>query len=534
MNLTRGVVFTSRADYGVRRGLAAIREAVPDCRWLVVCATPRRSLSGIIASQRRNLRRHGWRWIPYQAGEAMRMLHARLRGPRRLPDQQPGASFELDALRRLDGVEWIDVDDLHSAATLARVREFAPQLGLSLAAPILRAELFEIPTLGTLNLHKGKVPDFRGMPAAFWELFTGAREVGCTVHRVSAALDAGDVLLADTIPVRAFSSVRGLQILLDEMGIDLVARAVRRIADASASFAPQQPGGHTYRRPTLAQEAALRRRQAAQHASRGASERIKDALFWIYCRCLAPLPRWLRGLTNMQRVVVLLYHRVNDDMRDDLTVGIEQFERQMSWIAEHCQVVSLDAVSAGTFSRRSPRPIVAVTFDDGYLDNYEIAARVLLRLRLPATFFVSTGRIGNDSGFDHDLRRKGEKLPTMSWDHLRTMRRWGFDVGSHTVTHLDCGRAPLADIRAELDESREHLRENLALARVAFAYPFGGREHITEEARDQARKAGYSACLSAFGGYNDGDIDPFRIRRISISHRFSLLGFRARLEGMWR
>jgi hypothetical protein len=89
-------------------------------------------------------------------------------------------------------------------------------------------------------------------------------------------------------------------------------------------------------------------------------------------------------------------------------------------------------------------------------------------------------------------------------------------------------------VRAELERSRDELRERLAVRELAFAYPFGGRQHITEEARAVSREVGYNACLSAFGGYNDGSIDPYRIRRVNISHAFSMLAFRARLEGMSR
>src|SRR4029450_566813 len=105
----------------------------------------------------------------------------------------------LASLQRLTNVHFMSVSDIHSESTLEAVRAFAPSLGLSLAAPILRESLFAIPELGTLNLHQGKLPEYRGMPPAFWELWNGADSVGCTVHLVDARLDTGAVVAETSV-----------------------------------------------------------------------------------------------------------------------------------------------------------------------------------------------------------------------------------------------------------------------------------------------------------------------------------------------
>jgi methionyl-tRNA formyltransferase len=533
MSLRRVVVFTTRADYAVLRGLVESHEALPACEWLVICVGARRTLRGRVRAEWRNLERNGWRWILHRLGAIVTTLTARDRKNDGAPSW-PGQRFRLDAVRRLPRLRWLEAPDIHATQVLESVRAFAPDLGLSLAAPILEPALFELPRLGTINLHKGRLPEFRGMPPAFWELVNGARSVGCTVHKVVRELDAGDVLLERTLAIPPHATLRGLQLMLDEAGIELTVEAMRLLDRGEAAWKPQGAGGRTFRKPTLAEEARLRRRMRAGRRDATMRTVLKDAWFWVFCRLLAPPARWWRALHARQRIVVLLYHRVNDDLRDNLTVGIEQFQQQMRWLAASCSVTSLDDITAGRADRRSTRPVVAVTFDDGYLDNYEVAARVLLRERIPATFFVSTGRIGNASGFDHDRRRLGTTLATMTWEHLQRMRDWGFELGSHTVNHIDCGREPLATVRLELEQSRDTLRERLGVARPAFAYPFGGREHCTPAVRELARETGFSALVSAFGGWNDGDIDSFDVRRIGIHHGFSMLAFRARLEGMAR
>ena len=222
------------------------------------------------------------------------------------------------------------------------------------------------------------------------------------------------------------------------------------------------------------------------------------------------------------RITVLLYHRVSDDARDNLTVGIAQFERQMALLRQHCHVLSIDEVVQCETVPASKRPLVAVTFDDGYADNFLHAAPILMRHRIPAAFFVSTGIVGTGSGrFPHDVRRGNPPIPVMSWDQIRCLRDWGFSIGSHSVTHIDCAAEPEERVRSELAESRETLDRELGTRDPIFGYPYGGRHHMTAQRLELVRQAGYSACLSAYGGSNVVRVDRFNVLRRGIHWQFS-------------
>ena len=119
----------------------------------------------------------------------------------------------------------------------------------------------------------------------------------------------------------------------------------------------------------------------------------------------------------------------------------------------------------------------------------------------------------------------------MTWDQLREMRALGFTIGSHTVTHLDCGSADVERVRAELVESRDTLRSELGIDDVIFAYPFGGRANMTPTVLRMVEELGFAGCLSAYGGYASGPIDRFNVERVGIECNFSMRAFRARLEG---
>jgi peptidoglycan/xylan/chitin deacetylase (PgdA/CDA1 family)/folate-dependent phosphoribosylglycinamide formyltransferase PurN len=535
--MARIAVFTSRLDYSVQRGIAAVLAALPDAQALVLVHAPRRRVDTLLRNQFRNLRRHGWRWIPHQTGDALARLRERLSRSRPGGTDRHGTPCGPGMAQTPD-VTVVQVEDINDEAVVRRVQEFQADLGISLAAPILRNPLFAAPRLGTLNLHKGKVPEYRGMPPAFWELYNGEKKVGCTIHQVDSGLDTGGIVLETEVPIAPYSTVRGLQLLLDQIGIELMREAAIQALSGTARVQSQRSGGRTYRKPTLGQEAALSRRLGRINEAQtphGLPVRLaRELTFRFYAGPFQALPRTLRMIRRRQRVVVLLYHRVNDDMRDNLTVGIEQFAEQMALLARSYPLVTIDDVVAGRVPRDSRRPAVAVTFDDGYLDNFKIAVPILLRYRVPAAFFVSTGKISSGEPFEHDMARLGRGPPAMDWQQLREMRDLGFTIGSHTVSHLNCAKAPAEQVQRELRESKRELEQRLGLTRVIFAYPFGGRNDINQVALEMVRAEGYTGCLSAYGGCNDGSIDSFNVRRTGIHHQFSMASLRAYLEGWTR
>jgi len=524
------VVFTADLDYTVRKGIVHIEKAIPDICWLVALHAPQKSFSILIRNQWLNFRRNGWRWLPYIFIETAKLYL--VKSDFRPNDKFPGYQYTLQWLSKQPNIKIIRVSDIHAPKSLEIVREFAPKLGLSLSAPILKPSLFSIPTEGTLNLHKGKVPDYRGMPPAFWELWNNENAIGCTVHFVDSKLDTGAVVREAAIERKKFSTLRGLQLTLDELGIDLMCEAVRDVLSRRVNARPQLGNGRTYRKPTLRQREELRKRLNLPKPRTVAL--IKDTAKKIF---FATRITWSRhiGSTIDSRgsVTVLLYHKVNDEIRDNLTVGVEQFNRQMELVGKYCHVLSLDQVLAGDFPQLG-KPNVCITFDDGYLDNFQYAVPILLRNNLPASFFVCTGVLDGTHLLPHDVARNGQAAPYLNWDQVLEMRRQGFGIGSHGVTHLDCGAETDEVVRSELVHSLNCLRSRLDLKDVVFAYPFGGRRNMTPQKLTIVKELGYSACLSAYGGVNKNPIDRFNVMRVGIDWSFSDAAFLYRCYGLAR
>ena len=104
------------------------------------------------------------------------------------------------------------------------------------------------------------------------------------------------------------------------------------------------------------------------------------------------------------RLSTLIFHRVlqaPDPLLPNEPTAAE-FEARMRWVQRHFNVIPLAEAIARLQSRTLPTRSLAITFDDGYADNEQIAAPILRKLGLPATFFIATGyldggRMFNDS-----------------------------------------------------------------------------------------------------------------------------------------
>jgi folate-dependent phosphoribosylglycinamide formyltransferase PurN len=195
---------------------------------------------------------------------------ARLPGPFAPP---PAPRLADEIARRVPSAVHLHYPDLHAPECLAHLRSLRPDLGLVFACYRLRRSLFAIPRLGTLNLHLGRPPEFRGSSPGFYELLAGVPEVGVTVHRVDDGLDSGPVLLQRGFPLDVapegdpiYYLGRFQREVLVPAGAAMMAEAVRLLARGEAVEVPQADRGRPHRRATWAQQRGLRRVVACRRA----------------------------------------------------------------------------------------------------------------------------------------------------------------------------------------------------------------------------------------------------------------------------
>lgn len=117
--------------------------------------------------------------------------------------ESSGSTGDLtEETARKHGVPVNFVDNYHSEDSISLIRNTNADLGIVFGTNIIKESVFGIPSQGSINLHQGLAPYYRGGPPVFWELFNDEKEVGLTVHFVASAVDTGDVILQRSVPLR--------------------------------------------------------------------------------------------------------------------------------------------------------------------------------------------------------------------------------------------------------------------------------------------------------------------------------------------
>jgi peptidoglycan/xylan/chitin deacetylase (PgdA/CDA1 family) len=283
-------------------------------------------------------------------------------------------------------------------------------------------------------------------------------------------------------------------------------------------------------------------------------------------------------LATRGRLTILIFHRVlpePDALLHDVWPAAV-FEDRMRWLRGTFNVLPLDQAVQRLHAGTLPARAAAITFDDGYRDNVEVAAPILARLGLTATFFIADGyldggRMFNDTVYEtlrrlpagaidlpvgeggrvvladatsrraaadrllRDLKylppperlrvcealaaRLTEPLPDdlmMDARQVQELERLGMSVGGHTVNHPILTSVSADEARAEICNNKARLESLLGHPITLFAYPNGGpgRDYAAGHVA-MVRDAGYEAAVSTSFGVSTRDTDPYQLPRFT-------------------
>lgn len=266
-------------------------------------------------------------------------------------------------------------------------------------------------------------------------------------------------------------------------------------------------------------------------------------------------------------IVSLNYHRIGDSHASNLDRGLwssdaESFDEQIAWLKLNADVISPSDIDDVRQSHKGRH--VLITFDDGYLDNYQIAYPILKRHGIPATFFVATGFIDNprlpwwdeiahlvrtssssnidlNPWFDaplsldehqrestiHALLTTYKLLPAhdtapflaqlrasagererglgkclwMNWDMLREMDANGMTIGGHTVNHVILSSTQADEQWAEISNCAARIKEEIGRPMEYFAYPVGAQSSFNADSKACLKQIGVRYAFSYYGGF---------------------------------
>jgi len=309
----------------------------------------------------------------------------------------------------------------------------------------------------------------------------------------------------------------------------------------------------------------------------------------------------LRGFERRMRsqITVLMYHRVLEEADcvdypfPSLVMPRSLFEAQVDWLAEHARVLPVsEALSEVHDASSRSKPLVCLTFDDGYVDNFEIAAPALEARGLRGTFFITAGAVEAQKPLWYDraaamwislgreeiLRRVGDgdntsapglptraewiqwlktlpndrrirvmtmleddandeawSCPLMTKDQVGRLAEQGHEVGSHTLSHPILTSMDADGCRSEIVGAKKLLQEWTRREVAGFCYPNGDFDATVIRL---LREAGHVYACTTRMGSNDAATDRFQLRRIDMTPNrvaaadggFDPLGFRAEIS----
>jgi peptidoglycan/xylan/chitin deacetylase (PgdA/CDA1 family) len=299
------------------------------------------------------------------------------------------------------------------------------------------------------------------------------------------------------------------------------------------------------------------------------------------------------GVKN-SALTILGYHNIESThyFSAEPGQGTHAFEQQLRFLRRAMNVVPLgEALQAWERGGSLPSRAVSITFDDGYRDALEIAAPLLERYSLPATFFVVPAIVARDAHawwervswsvrdshadrlrwgervirlgdggeraevvedlcvglkkLDHAERDRAiaqlvdELAPAvpfgddmfLDWEQCRALLRRGFEIGSHSYRHTILARETAAEQHDDLGRSKKILEDELCTRIDLLAYPNGEVGDFDADTFDALRAAGYTHAVTTIPGRNHRNTPCYELRRAVIS---PVGGVRALLEGLAR
>lgn len=217
---------------------------------------------------------------------------------------------------------------------------------------------------------------------------------------------------------------------------------------------------------------------------------------------------------------ILVYHRVAVVAIDphQLCVSPDHFENQMRYLKNNYNIIPLSTLVYNLKNKSLSKNDIAITFDDGYIDNLFNALPILEKYQIPATIFIIAGTIDSSEPFYWDKKTPAiDRGRAMSPAEIKTLAAHPLiEIGAHTVSHLNLRKTGLATQETEIRESKKILETLLGKSIRSFAYPFGSRFAFTDDTRRLVKESGFEYACANTQKRVSRFSDPFTIPRILV------------------
>ncbi|HHT49889.1 MAG TPA: polysaccharide deacetylase family protein [Eubacteriaceae bacterium] len=182
-----------------------------------------------------------------------------------------------------------------------------------------------------------------------------------------------------------------------------------------------------------------------------------------------------------EEIIILMYHRVNDKVKKELSVKEKDFKWQMRYLKRKgYSLLTMDEVFRKIKDNKIKGRHIVLSFDDGYEDYITNAFPILYQYGFPSILYLVPGYIDHNKVFwwDKDLG----KSDLLSWQQILKLKENNLvEIGSHTQHHLDLDKLEEDQLAFEIKKSKEEIENRLNNKVCHFSYPRGIYNKVAEK-----------------------------------------------------
>jgi peptidoglycan/xylan/chitin deacetylase (PgdA/CDA1 family) len=176
-------------------------------------------------------------------------------------------------------------------------------------------------------------------------------------------------------------------------------------------------------------------------------------------------------MSSSNRVPILMYHSIMDN--DEQSVSVQSFKKQMNLM----KTMGYQTIKFNELKDNNKKKFI-ITFDDAYENVFINAFPILRKLGFNAVCFIVTNKIGDYNDWDKH-KNKFKKMRIMGFEQINEWLKNGFNIGSHSMDHVDLTKLNKNDKINQIANSKKNLNSVFNTQIDTFAFPFGSYDDET-------------------------------------------------------
>lgn len=248
---------------------------------------------------------------------------------------------------------------------------------------------------------------------------------------------------------------------------------------------------------------------------------------------------WWAKTIDLNYPRILMYHMISSHKKNakfnGLRVEILEFEKQIKFLSENGW--NFFTMSELVEKKDNlPKKSIAITFDDGYEDNYTNALPILKKYNAKATIYLVVDRHDREWSSKRKKKNNSGELknePKLNDEQVRELINSGLiEIGSHTITHNNLPTLNKEEKVREISDSKKEIEEKFNIKCNSFCYPFGLYDKLDV---NLVKEIGYTNATTTTKGIDNlNKSNLFEIKRITISGKDNLFAFKIKIKRGFR